>query len=219
MRRLLWLALLLLTALPFLTAAGLAVRSAWRIDRWDFYRWSLPSGTGLRNELGYQVISYSSRIVLIRETTTGAKGAVSVTPYVGTGLHTGHESSVSKGRMQISDLLAYQRAVRKQYTGFNEHLDVLGLQSYSTTIEYDVTNPTNHIKRQEDVTVLPIWWSLPLLSLPPVLTLWLHRRATRRRLIREGRCVGCGYDLRGSPGRCPECGRAAERLQSSHHGQ
>ncbi len=35
------------------------------------------------------------------------------------------------------------------------------------------------------------------------------RRARRRRLIKSGRCVHCGYDLRGSTGLCPECG--AER--------
>jgi len=36
-----------------------------------------------------------------------------------------------------------------------------------------------------------------------VITGRLERRARRRR---QGRCLACGYDLRASPGRCPECG-------------
>jgi hypothetical protein len=32
------------------------------------------------------------------------------------------------------------------------------------------------------------------------------RGRTRRRWAAEGRCLGCGYDLRASAGRCPECG-------------
>jgi hypothetical protein len=47
---------------------------------------------------------------------------------------------------------------------------------------------------------------LPAAILPG---LWLVRRARRSARKSRGRCVSCGYDLRETPGRCPECGTAA----------
>jgi hypothetical protein len=55
------------------------------------------------------------------------------------------------------------------------------------------------------VTV-PHWFVVVLTALPTVL--WLRAIERRWRWGRQGRCRACGYDLRSSPDRCPECGEA-----------
>jgi hypothetical protein len=55
---------------------------------------------------------------------------------------------------------------------------------------------------------IPLWLPAALFALPLVAS-WRRRR--RARLDREGnRCAICGYDLRATPERCPECGTAVE---------
>jgi len=56
--------------------------------------------------------------------------------------------------------------------------------------------------------VVPYWFVVLLTAILPV-RWWLVRRRRRGRAF-AGRCLDCGYDLRGTPGRCPECGAAAE---------
>jgi hypothetical protein len=57
---------------------------------------------------------------------------------------------------------------------------------------------------------VPYWFvTLLFLALPTRLA-WVHRRASRARSRRRlGLCQRCGYDLRASAGRCPECGEPA----------
>jgi hypothetical protein len=61
------------------------------------------------------------------------------------------------------------------------------------------------------VSITVAYWALALATLPvPAAHLWSARRGRRSRLRRQGGlCTSCGYDLRASPGRCPECGTAA----------
>ena len=53
-------------------------------------------------------------------------------------------------------------------------------------------------------------WTIPFWPFLALATLPLVRRGVgimRRRLrLKRNRCPSCAYDLRGTPGRCPECG-------------
>jgi hypothetical protein len=56
-----------------------------------------------------------------------------------------------------------------------------------------------------DTVFFPHWLVVAATGLPPLL--WLRGRR-RRRYERAGLCSKCGYDLRATPDRCPECGTA-----------
>jgi hypothetical protein len=55
----------------------------------------------------------------------------------------------------------------------------------------------------------PYWFATLLTATPP--TVWTIARTRRRRREKAGRCLACGYDLRATPDRCPECGAVPTR--------
>jgi hypothetical protein len=61
----------------------------------------------------------------------------------------------------------------------------------------------------QEWVAMPAW--LPVLAFLILPVVWILRWRAARRRASAGLCETCGYDLRGTPERCPECGTVPKR--------
>jgi hypothetical protein len=83
----------------------------------------------------------------------------------------------------------------------------LGITEYSAAGTRPTTQPRFFmgVFRARYYSVkIPLLWIVLLGAIYPALV--ARRRFVKRRRITRGQCVQCGYDLRESRERCPECG-------------
>ena len=71
-------------------------------------------------------------------------------------------------------------------------------------VEFYISAPGTAPEWTYRAIVIPVAYPLALTAILPCL--WAASRLRRRRRALKGHCVACGYDLRASPDRCPECG-------------
>lgn len=66
-----------------------------------------------------------------------------------------------------------------------------------------------HVTGYSSSVTCPMWLLMVIFGILPIREgIRLMRVRTLQRRIAAGQCIQCGYDLRGSTDRCPECGTA-----------
>ncbi len=65
--------------------------------------------------------------------------------------------------------------------------------------------------RGHGVATVPYWFLVLITLIPPLL--WMRVALRRRARTARHQCQRCGYDLRATPDRCPECGAVPELAQ------
>ena len=80
-----------------------------------------------------------------------------------------------------------------------------GFEAYRDSVTHFVRLPPSAVWG----VALPHWFAGLALAALPACSLLRHRQGlARRRRSAGGFCAVCGYDLRATPLRCPECGSA-----------
>lgn len=93
--------------------------------------------------------------------------------------------------------------VRHQQHDINEKAPS-GIMPYRYFAHWEAMYYTERPKYWVASVKFPHWLALLIVGVLPVC--WVVRWCRHRHHVMEGYCITCGYDLRASKERCPECG-------------
>jgi hypothetical protein len=113
----------------------------------------------------------------------------------------------------FSFVLADQEYTRYAISSHPDGIYIYRNLAYWNPAHWPVSSP---YPRPTDIWLIPFWLLLPMAAALQVWwAVYFGRRWRRSRRLTRGLCVKCGYDLRATPGRCPECGNEASGATAS----
>jgi hypothetical protein len=142
------------------------------------------SGVGLWSFERGEAVSHTGRSWW---NVSAVRGRLSLTTLTGLGVLGGwrHEASSPAKMAETEDLI---------FDGMPERWRLLGVRVGRGQV----------FRHNCLLVIVPVWMPTTLFAIVPVL--WILRRRRDRMRLRAGLCPSCGYDLRATPDRCPECG-------------
>ena len=176
-----------LSLLLCVTTAGLCVRSYWRQDEIAFL--PKPTSTCFLGD-------WRGRVEVTRQYVTPAVPS-------GWGASTSNYGTVGEFR---------QVGWVRGGGSCDPHLVAPNAFYFGHTVNlgYAIISSTR-ISQAFDVWAVPFWLIALAFAMPPAFLGLSMLRNSRR--SRRGLCASCGYDLRATPDRCPECGTAPPKKE------
>ena len=192
LRRIILNALTFLSLLICLATAGLWVRSYWVRDELQWYRWSDAEDVPLYYVCEARFIRGTLMLHSVSETGMASfSGGVRHKLKTPTWLGINFRATSAADRPKALDRGRFDMTVH----------DRLGFSRWQSSANWTFTS-----LRFWGVSI-PLWTLAVATLLLPLTSLWQLAGLRSRR--RKGSCLKCGYDLRATPDRCPECGAGA----------
>ena len=107
---------------------------------------------------------------------------------------------------------AYNPGNKEAFAGFTPLWQAMRRSSDAKWLGFQYTTGTIAGFVNIRIIAIPLWFLVPLCATLPAFWFLSFRRLRRR--VKSGQCLSCGYDLRESKDKCPECGTTIKPVVS-----
>ena len=150
---------------------------------WDSWFEAYPDSAASRNWTAKAIITDSGRLAILRDQMIGQKPVVHSRPWTHIPPHSYSPPGPHGSMNNVHWLWFY----------------------------HGPFNGPAHVRTE---LIVRLWMIALLTSVVPVVWLWRWRLRCRTQWRRKNRwCTSCGYDLRATPERCPECGTVVAKAK------